>query len=194
MNNPLSYVKRKIVDYNSLLDMKEDMDGDLVDAATTRYNEKEKRRESLTDKKFRSTKVKHFIYPEHYPDVNDALLKLIPILDNSRISDNFYVFEYNYLIYKKGDHFTKHRDQIMREPPIDWSQMRVYSTSTMISESEDFEGGEFIFYDKGDGEGEELKIEKGETLIFDSTKAHEVKPVTKGTREVLVAWIAYKKI
>ena len=194
MKKVLPYVKRKIVDYNSLLDMKEDMDGSLVEASTTNYNQRTKKRESKQDKSVRSTKIKNFVKPFDYPDINKELIKLIPLLDDSKFSDDFYVFEYNYLIYGVGDHFTKHRDLINGEDlTIDWSSTRVFSTSTMISESADFQGGEFIFYDKYNEEGEEIKIETGETLLFDATKGHEVKPVTKGTREVLVAWIAYKR-
>lgn len=195
MTNPLPYVKRKIVNYNSLLDMKEDMDGTPIDAKVAGY--KDKKEVSEKDKKTRSTKIKDFIRPNHYPDISAELLKMIPLLDNTKNSENFQVFEFNYLIYNEGDFFIKHKDQI-RDPnkdmkDIDWSTMRIYSTSTMISQSEDFEGGEFIFYDKSHEEGVEIKLERGETLLFDSTKSHEVKPVTKGTREVLVAWISLLK-
>ena len=66
---------------------------------------------------------------------------------------------------------------------------RRLSTSTLISESTDFEGGELILFDD---HGNEINpgLEVGETILFDSRRAHKVNPVTKGIREVLVAWFS----
>ena len=171
------FMKQTIVDYNSLLDMKEDFDQHIINA--------EIYAKAKLDKNIRSTKMNAAIKPIDYPDVATQLLQLIPVWNSKRLSSDYLVYEFNYLIYNKGDHFKKHRDRLDKPPN------RIYSTSTLISQSSDFEGGELIIYD-GDDEPINTDLQVGETAFFDSWTSHQVNPVTKGTREVLVAWI-YKK-
>ena len=175
------FMKHKIVNYNSLLDMKEDVDGELNDAGV--YNNGN----GKVDKSTRSTKIKDFIQPRHYPDISNQLIELVNKWNPIRINEDYIVYEFNYLVYNEGDHFKRHRDKLNKKNAAN----RIYSTSTLISQSDDFEGGELIIYDKDDNPiNTDLQV--GETAFFDSTTAHQVNPVTKGTREVLVAWI-YKK-
>ena len=171
------FMKKTIVDYNSLLDMKEDFDQHIINA--------EIYAKAKLDKNIRSTKINAAIKPIDYPDVTTQLLQLVPAWNSKRLSSDYLVYEFNYLIYNKGDHFKKHRDRLNKPPD------RIYSTSTLISQSSDFEGGELIIYDN-DNEPINTDLQVGETAFFDSWTSHQVNPVTKGTREVLVAWI-YKK-
>jgi predicted 2-oxoglutarate/Fe(II)-dependent dioxygenase YbiX len=52
--------------------------------------------------------------------------------------------------------------------------------------NDDFEGGEFVFFNK------ELKykLEKGDAIMFPSNfmYPHEVMPVTQGTRYSIITW------
>lgn len=175
------FMKHEIVDFNSLLDMKEDIDGEMENAGIY-ANGKE-----TVNKTSRSTKIKPFVKPKDYPDICSQLIKLVNKWNPARLNADFIVYEFNYLIYNEGDHFKRHRDVIkVKEKP-----QRIYSTSTLISQSADFEGGELIVYDKDDYPiNTDLQV--GETAFFDSMTPHQVNPVTKGMREVLVAWI-YKK-
>ena len=176
------FIKQKIVDYDVLLEMKEDVSGELVQAGVVDYDNK-----GRIDLESRSTKQKTVIKPKHYPDVCQALLNLVSYWPDPRIKEECIVWEFNYLIYNEGDHFKKHKDRIT----IENQPKRIYSTSTLISQSDDFEGGELIIYDKEETPiNTDLKV--GETVFFHSTTQHQVNPVTKGTREVLVAWI-YEK-
>jgi len=177
------FIKEKVVNYNSLLDMKEDTEGELNESQIYPF----KSNGPGLYKKSRSSKLKSFIRPEDYPDVCNQLLTLIKKWNPSRLDADYTVLEFNYLIYNKGDHFIRHRDKIRQgDHPL-----RIYSTSTLISQSEDFEGGELIVFDEDDNPiNTDLQV--GETAFFDSMTPHQVNPVTKGTREVLVAWI-YKK-
>ena len=59
--------------------------------------------------------------------------------------------------------------------------------SVVILLSDDFEGGDFELI-SGD-KPEKLKMEKGKLFLFPSFILHRVKPVTKGERNSLVAWI-----
>tara|TARA_R110001632_G_scaffold159076_3_gene277296 strand:- start:967 stop:1536 length:570 start_codon:yes stop_codon:yes gene_type:complete len=175
------FIKHKIVDYNSLLDMKEDVDGTLVDAEVWSPKGGNK------NKQARSTKLKRFIKPYDYPDICMQLITLVNKWNPDKLNLEHMVWEFNYLIYTEGDHFKRHRDRMKQNNRPD----RLYSTSTLISQSADFEGGELIIYDDDDNPTN-TDLQVGETAFFDSMTPHQVNPVTKGTREVLVAWI-YKK-
>ena len=70
---------------------------------------------------------------------------------------------------------------------------RKLSFSIMLSDPEDYEGGDFVYYsdrekpvslrnDRPD------KIQKGQILAFPSFMVHGVTPVTKGVRYSLVGW------
>ncbi len=175
------FMKHKIVDFNSLLDMKEDVDGTLIPA--TLWSPEG----GCENKVTRSTKLKPFVKPKDYPDICSQLIKLVNKWNPELLNADFIVNEFNYLIYNEGDHFKRHRDRISHKN----RSTRLYSTSTLISQSADFEGGELIIYDDNDNPiNTDLQV--GETAFFDSFTPHQVNPVTKGTREVLVAWI-YKK-
>ena len=61
--------------------------------------------------------------------------------------------------------------------------------TVQLSDSKDYEGGEFQFYN-GNGDPEIPPIqEQGSVLVFDSRMYHRVTPITKGVRYSLVSWI-----
>ena len=174
------FLKRKVVNYNSLLEMKEDTSCKFKDAEVLVTKPIQK---SVLMPKSRSTTLKEGIKIDQYPDICADLIDFVDDWPDPRIKEECRVGEFNYLIYNNGDHFKVHVDRIGQKIP-----RRIYSTSTLISQSADFEGGELIIYDRhGNGIDTDLKV--GETVFFHATTPHQVNPVTKGTREVLVAWI-----
>ena len=84
---------------------------------------------------------------------------------------------YELLKYPEGCFYTQHTDSFKARP-------RAVSCSFILND--DFEGGEFAFFDR------ELKykLEKGDALLFPSNfmYPHEVMPVTKGTRYSIITW------
>ena len=84
---------------------------------------------------------------------------------------------YELLKYPEGCFYMQHTDSFKARP-------RAVSCSFMLND--DFEGGEFAFFDR------ELKytLEKGNALMFPSNfmYQHEVMPVTKGTRYSIITW------
>jgi predicted 2-oxoglutarate/Fe(II)-dependent dioxygenase YbiX len=84
---------------------------------------------------------------------------------------------YELLKYPEGCFYKQHTDSFKARP-------RAVSCSFILND--DFEGGEFAFFDK------ELKykLEKGDALMFPSNfmYPHEIMPVTKGTRYSIVTW------
>ena len=84
---------------------------------------------------------------------------------------------YQLLKYSEGGFYKQHTDSYKLHP-------RSVSCSFMLNE--DFEGGEFAFFDR------ELKykLEKGDAILFPSNfmYPHEIMPVTKGTRYSIITW------
>jgi predicted 2-oxoglutarate/Fe(II)-dependent dioxygenase YbiX len=84
---------------------------------------------------------------------------------------------YELLKYSEGCFYMEHTDSFKARP-------RAVSCSFILND--DFEGGEFAFFNR------ELKytLEKGDALLFPSnfTYPHEVMPVTKGIRYSIVTW------
>ena len=88
-----------------------------------------------------------------------------------------------YSIYHEGGFYKDHIDI----SNISSMGVRKLSFSVMLTDPEEYEGGELL-----------LKIssspiitpnKKGDIILFPSYVLHEVTPVTKGTRKTLVGWV-----
>lgn len=176
---PKLYLKRKDIPIESLSDMAEH-ESAWIDSGINRNGK------ALIDKSSRSTKSKVDINSNEYSDIAYIIEQMVNIWDSILDPKLYTAKEFNYLKYGIGDKFVRHKDVI---PPSNVNdKIRIFSTSTIISKTDDLVGGEFIIYDDH-GVGHEVTLEVGETIFFDSNKYHEVAPVTSGVREVLVAWI-----
>lgn len=84
---------------------------------------------------------------------------------------------YELLKYPKGCFYKEHTDSFKARP-------RAVSCSFILND--DFEGGEFAFFNR------ELKykLEKSDALLFPSNfmYPHEIMPITKGTRYSIITW------
>jgi len=84
---------------------------------------------------------------------------------------------YELLKYSEGGFYIQHVDSFKARP-------RSVSCSFILNDN--FEGGEFAFFDK------ELKykLDKGDAIMFPSNfmYPHEIMPVTKGTRYSIITW------
>lgn len=84
---------------------------------------------------------------------------------------------YELLKYSEGCFYIQHVDSFKDRP-------RAVSCSFILND--DFEGGEFAFFDR------ELKykLNKGDAIMFPSNfmYPHEVMPVTQGTRYSIITW------
>lgn len=65
--------------------------------------------------------------------------------------------------------------------------IRKLSFSIQLTDENEYEGGELIFYING--EKVTAPKSKGTIIFFESEINHEVKPVTKGIRHALVSWV-----
>lgn len=84
---------------------------------------------------------------------------------------------YDLLRYEVGQFYTTHTDSFKDRP-------RAVSCSFILND--DYEGGEFAFFDR------ELKykLKKGSCIMFPSNfmYPHEIMPVTSGTRYSIITW------
>lgn len=84
---------------------------------------------------------------------------------------------YELLRYKEGQFYTQHTDSFKARPR---------AVSCSIALNDDYEGGEWGFFDR------EIivKPSKGSALLFPSNfmYPHEIMPVTKGTRYSVITW------
>lgn len=89
----------------------------------------------------------------------------------------------HYTHYDVGGHFAWHQDR-----GDDWRRMqRKLSVTVLLSEPDEYEGGEFETFD---GQPRPvMERSAGSVFIFPSFVQHRVKPVTKGNRRVLIGWL-----
>lgn len=84
---------------------------------------------------------------------------------------------YELLKYPEGCFYIEHTDSFKARP-------RAISCSFILND--DFEGGEFAFFNRE----VKYKLDKGDAIMFPSNfmYPHEVMPVTKGTRYSIITW------
>jgi predicted 2-oxoglutarate/Fe(II)-dependent dioxygenase YbiX len=103
-----------------------------------------------------------------------AIQKYNKKFDNCKIQEDS---GYELLRYKDGQFYIQHTDSFKDRP-------RAVSCSFALND--DYEGGEFAFFDR------ELKykLKKGSCIMFPSNfmYPHEIMPVTSGTRYSIITW------
>ena len=84
---------------------------------------------------------------------------------------------YELLRYKEGEFYTQHTDSFKDVPR---------SVSCSFALNDDYEGGEFAFFDREIA----VKAPKGSALLFPSNfmYPHEILRVTKGVRYSVITW------
>lgn len=112
------------------------------------------------------------------------------------------------IYYGDNNHFAWHIDTLPRDPQLDRTEgvlagtVRKISCSIQLSDSDDYEGGDFellsgVNREYLEGGKENFNLEsielshlrgKGAAIVFPSFTYHRVKPVTKGIRRSLVCW------
>ena len=81
-------------------------------------------------------------------------------------------------------HYGMHIDKTLN------GTVRKLSLTIQLSSPEDYEGGELVL--QAGNDPEIMSKELGKMIVFPSYVLHEVRPVTKGTRYSLVAWVTGK--
>lgn len=99
---------------------------------------------------------------------------------------------FQYSKYENGGFYDWHIDTIAAPPD---GLYRKLSFSLMLTDPNEYEGGEFYVSTSGDNSKfESFKVEQGDVVAFYSHLPHKVAPVTKGTRVALVTWAMGPKL
>src|SRR6056300_1533974 len=124
-------------------------------------------------------------------DLDWVYRKITDIVLN--LNDRFFQFDLHGL--NEGLQFTNYKAPSNKYGKhIDRSfntLIRKLSLSIQLTDPNEYEGGELFLYE--DEKGTEMKKEQGTLVLFPSYILHEVKPVTKGERNSLVAWVTGKQ-
>ena len=127
------------------------------------------------------------------PDTNWLYKKLISQIHKVNQENFDYILKFvenlqftEYTECQQG-FYSKHTDCGDNTRLENFVDIRKLSFSIQLSNPEDYEGGELVIYN-ADKEFIAPKT-KGTIIFFESTILHEVKPVKKGTRHVLVSWV-----
>ena len=102
--------------------------------------------------------------------------------------DISYLEDVQYTIYNGTDEgfYNWHHDTF-------WAGEKAYdrkiSVIIQLSDPSDYEGGQFLLDEQYEQPNATQLTQRGTVLCFPSFILHTVKPVTKGTRKSLVAWI-----
>jgi predicted 2-oxoglutarate/Fe(II)-dependent dioxygenase YbiX len=109
-----------------------------------------------------------------FPIAGQAIKEYVRHFNNALIEQDS---GYELLKYEVGGYYTTHTDSSKNRP-------RAVSCSFILND--DYEGGEFAFFDR------ELvyNLKKGSCIMFPSNfmYPHEIMPVTSGTRYSIVTW------
>lgn len=99
---------------------------------------------------------------------------------------------FQYSKYKINGHYKRHVDVSYNSND---SLYRKLSMSVLLTDPEEYEGGELVLDVGGNmEEATRVKPKKGEMVIFYSHIPHLVEPVTSGKRLALVTWALGEKI
>lgn len=98
------------------------------------------------------------------------------------------LYDVQYTIYeaKEKGHYDFHFDTFWANPT---TYDRKLSITVQLSDSDDYEGGDFVFDPQYESPNKQALRKKGTILVFPSPIRHCVETVTKGTRKSLVAWV-----
>jgi PKHD-type hydroxylase len=126
-----------------------------------------------------------WLYPNE--ELNWVYLRISQIIyDLNKKYFNFelygFIEGFQFTHYKQPDgKYKKHVDRGLN------SFIRKLSLSVQLSDPNSYEGGELVLYEEENPTT--VPKEQGKLIAFPSYVMHEVKPVTKGERYSLVAWI-----
>lgn len=94
-----------------------------------------------------------------------------------------YLNQIDLLKYQAGGKYETHIDQFSGS---------TRTLSFILNLNEEYEGGDFVFYDEKNNEAiKKIKCKTGTVIFFPSNflYPHSVQPITKGTRYSIVGWI-----
>lgn len=113
-------------------------------------------------------------------------LRQTPDVISHALPDIFYPPKFN--LYQNGGYYGAHVDSAILQHPYRDAQIRADLSATLfLNDASSYEGGE-LQIDTGMGI-QEIKLNAGDLVMYDSGALHQVLPVTKGQRLASFMWI-----
>lgn len=124
----------------------------------------------------------------------DRLAELIAKVNYDKFQLDLTRFDgFQYSVYNEAGHYNWHVDT--QEMPREDGSFRKLSLSLMLSDPDEYEGGELALADGGTlASPKLLKLKKGTVVFFYSFIPHTVLPVKSGKRVSLVTWALGPKL
>jgi len=143
------------------------------------------------DKTVRSAK-RYFLDGKEHREVFELIWGLVSPINKSQFNfDIKSVEDIQYTVYDADDkgHYDWHIDTFWCNPDDKPYYTRKITIVIQLSDSEDYEGGDFEINNAEWEQFTEGARQKGAVIILPAFIEHRVTPVTKGVRKSLVAWI-----
>ena len=120
----------------------------------------------------------------------DVFVKLSEIVNT--LNDRFYKYDltemeslqYTEYSSETSDFYTSHSDDGYK-----FNLFRKLSVSVQLSNADEYNGGDLVFYRNTLSEGTIAPKGKGTVIVFPSFVIHEVQKITAGSRKSLVTWV-----
>ena len=124
-----------------------------------------------------------------FSDIHNTLNPYMKLANRNAFGfDVNYIDSYQFTTYKGEDKgFYDWHEDVFWDSNIDMIHRKI-SMTLQLSDSDDYEGGDFEFQSPIEMPNKEALRRKGTILLFPSFVRHRVKPVTKGVRKSLVGW------
>ena len=145
---------------------------------------------TVSDKIYTDYKKNHELTVESDPLVKTRSFDIINYIYKHPVLQTFsYIKEmtapfFNKYVENEQGEFKRHTDSAFQGANglrTDWSM------TIMLAKSEDYDGGELII-EHDDGSFDQIKLEQGSMILYNSGHIHSVTPVTRGTRYAAIAW------
>ena len=138
-----------------------------------------------TKKSIRDSAIAWVQHNELTAGFYDNVTRVALDVNNQKFNFNLQYLEIlQYGEYSVDGHYDWHADDVLRSNNND---ARKLSFSLLISDDDEYEGGELEFY--GPGGVYSFKPKMNEAIFFPSFNLHRVAPVTSGLRKSVVGWI-----
>ena len=184
------YVFPKVVKPDVCESIVKDCKQNILKEATIYGSDKKGR----DDPEIRKTSV-HFIKDKDN-EINELAWHFLREANKIQFNYNLEYFQaIQFAEYKDGGFYGWHQDASGIDPD---NETRKLSLTLVLSNPDNFEGGELQFYnggrpmeDMGEITGEQVTNDikaQGSVVVFDSRDWHRVTPVTKGVRHSIVCW------
>lgn len=141
------------------------------------------------NKKARDSDIMWIMHDQNSDWIFQKFGALLSQVNNDHFMYNIDGFDnFQYTVYKAKN--KQHYDWHMDMDTTSANYIRKISASVLLTDPDDYEGGEFQLVPHGRVDNPiVMKPKRGDVIFFSSFMPHRVAPVTSGVRKSLVCWV-----